>query len=239
METTSEALRQTMQTMTTREDELRRRQFAPLAKAHTPYKLKADREDFDRLDDDWTFRLAYVPNVLAQAVWDATDTLRDLGQIYSVTETRRVSNAIRELRVRYDKMRQRYVCGRLEESERRNVETLYDCCDTDLHRMYTVLKGQVAIHNPGLTDGFIMLITQSAYTLALIETHRSYCEWVCRRVASMLDVMAIGDITPPQFDNLRKIVRLYAGDSSFPDMAIVRPHIDALLAKLCTVDLVR
>lgn len=157
------------------------------------------------------FRLAYVPFVIGELVWDYADTLCIMAAERRIDEMKPVSRFIKEQRVEYDRIRFRYIDAYNRGREINNGYRFEEMTEDIMSQCMSNLAMNLRQSYPDLPQSEIMFI-QAVYQCKILgEALKRYLAKQTKMIEDRIK-RKVGGIFPPQFFKLMKLVALYAGD---------------------------
>lgn len=165
------------------------------------------------LTQDELLRFGYVPFVIARLVWDYADTIIDICIQMRLTETKRLSRAIRQLKAEYDRMRLPYIDKEHEDNEELNMLVFEDAIDEYTRLFFLNLRGQVEREYPELAPEYRQLIYAVYQCKAMHRACMAYAEYQRKRVGAKLN-WELTSMLPPQVRALEPLIIAFAGDKT-------------------------
>lgn len=163
------------------------------------------------LTRDELLRFGYVPFVVARLVWDYADTIIDICIQMRLTETRRLSRAVRQLKAEYDRMRLPYIDKQHKDNEADNMFTIEDSLKDNTRLYFTNLKCQVKSEYPELTTDYQSLIFATYQCRVMLKALLVYAERQRVYVAEKMG-WVLKSILPNSVKALEPIIIEFAGD---------------------------
>lgn len=168
------------------------------------------------LDEETLFRFAYVPFVIAQLVWDYADTILNMATLLHITQTRKLSRTIKELRRDYDQVRAPHIDAAHEASEVANMYVFENSVAGITQLLLVNLKIELNREYPELEAdylAFLIAVYQCDITLKalLLYTRRQ-----TDRIAKKID-RNVGHILPEAIYRLGKLIPEFVGDKPVSD----------------------
>lgn len=163
------------------------------------------------LTQDELLRFGYVPFVIARLVWDYTDTIKDICIQMRLTETKRLSRAIRQLKLDYDRRRMPYIDREHEDSEERNMIVFEDAIAEHTRLFFINLRARVEMEYPDLKEDYRQLIYAVYQCRAMHRACMTYAERQRKRIGEKLG-WELGSMLPPQLKALEPLIIAFAGD---------------------------
>lgn len=164
------------------------------------------------LDKDTLFRFAYVPFVIAELVWDYTDTILIMASQMRLTPTKKLCRVIKQLRVEYDRYRSGFIDDAHHQSEEENMLVFEDGVNGIFSTFLIHLKSDIQREHPDLSSdsvSFLMGVYQAHITLRAlflyVENQKKKIEGIVKKT--------IGDILPKHVRALDTAILAFVGDS--------------------------
>lgn len=165
------------------------------------------------LTQDELLRFGYVPFVIARLVWDYTDTIKDICIQMRLTETKRLTRAVRQLKADYDRRRLPYIDRQHEDSESRNMLVFEEAIDEHTRLFFVNLRCAVEREYPELTPEYRHLIYAVYQCRAMLRACLLYAERQRARIGEKMG-WELNSMLPPQVKALEPIVIAFAGDKA-------------------------
>ena len=163
------------------------------------------------LTQDELLRFGYVPFVIARLVWDYTDTIKDICIQMRLTETKRLSRAVRQLKQEYDRRRMPYIDKEREDNETRNMLVFEDAIEEHSRLFFVNLRCAVEREYPELNPDHRQLIYAVYQCRAMLRACLAYAERQRKRIATKLN-WELNSMLPPQVKALEPLILAFAGD---------------------------
>lgn len=179
-------------------------------------ELQKEQKLSEILDTDTLMRFAYIPFVVAQLAWDYADTIIDIATLLRLHPTKKLCRAIRELKRRYDNVRNVYTNYAHRSSETDNMYIFEDGV-SDLFSLYLKnIEFDLKIEYPEL-DGehrsFLLAVYQCHIVLLCIYR---YAEMQKDKIEKIVG-HKIGDVLPKELRRLDILVMAFVGDKPISD----------------------
>lgn len=173
---------------------------------------EAEKERISNLvGQEGLFRFGYVPFVIAKLAWDYADTVILCSGMMGLTETRRLSRAIRQLKRQYDNGHHYYTEDKYQDHEEENMY-VYEDAVKNIFRQYTVnLKCDLARQYPNLNYEYMELIVSVYQCHVTIESLLLYAARQEERMAKIVG-HPVGHLIPQPVRALSKLIMEYVGD---------------------------
>lgn len=174
-------------------------------------ELQKEQKLSEILDTETLMRFAYVPFVVAQLAWDYADTIIDIATLLRLHPTKKLCRAIRELKRRYDNVRDEYTNYAHRSSEIDNMYVFEDGV-SDLFSLYLKnIEFDLKIEYPDLDKeyrGYLLAIYQCHIVLQSIYR---YAEMQKAKIEKIVG-HTIGDVLPTELRRLDILVMAFVGD---------------------------
>lgn len=162
------------------------------------------------------FRLAYVPFVIAELVWDYADSVILLSGRIGNHATKHLSRAIREARAEYERVRYRFIDNEHREREIDNGFVFEEATKRITSQMMLNLKIDIECEYPGLGE-------DSRYLLCAVYqchiTSKALLKYLARQTARAEKRLGtrIGRMLPPSYYIMDRLIPEYIGDKPVSD----------------------
>lgn len=192
----------------------------------------------EHLDKDTLFRVAYVPFVIAELVWDYADTIISISAGLRLYETRSLARKIRALRVDYDRWRSEFIDEAHHRSELDNMIVFEDCVDDIFALFVTGLRADLRTQYPELKPEHLNLLVAVYQCSTLLRGLYLYADRIRAKIARKLN-KRIADILPSQVRALAPLVAAYSGDKSVSPtfLTALDRYAETFAAKMASVGL--
>lgn len=196
----------------------------PFGKLAKP-KVESPLDISKTLTQDELYRVAYVPFVFAEVVWDYADSLCNLAAITRIHSTKRLSRAIRELRRDYDRARAPFI-----DDHHRAVET-----DQMIHfqeelmdffgKLSTAVKLKLHLKHGQLDPDSEILVSTCYMAVICFRALDKYVQWADTLIEARCG-STNHSIMPDQIRRLGILLPEFAGDCQIdintPEMGLWR-----------------
>lgn len=157
------------------------------------------------------FRLAYVPFVIGELVWDYADTVTIIAAQERIEATKPLSRFIKEQRVEYDRIRFKFIDRHNRDGEINNGYQFEDDVADITNQCLTNLRLDLRSAYPDLPEKHIMFLLAVYQCKILGEALRVYLAKQTAMVEARIR-RPVTRIFPEQFFKLLQLISLYAGD---------------------------
>lgn len=169
----------------------------------------------EALDTPTLFRVAYLPFVMCEVVWDMADTVIDSCIIMRLQPTKKLCRTIRQLRTSYERFRVPYQHGKQYEIEREHREMFIDGINPVLSTLCDGVKAEIT-KLYGVMEVESMWLLQAVYSaLAMYRALKLYAK-DCDRVIDEACGRSSHTILPDEVLKLQGLLEAFAGDCSLP-----------------------
>lgn len=171
------------------------------------------RKSFSREE---LFRLAYVPFVIAELVWDYADSVILMSDRIGNRATRRLSRTIRRAREEYERLRHQYIDIKHREREIENGYKFEEATQNIMAQLTLNIRLDVEREYPDLdSDSRYLLV--SVYQCHI--TSRALLMYLDRQMARAEKRlgMPIGNMLPPSYYIMDRLIMEYVGDKPASD----------------------
>lgn len=127
---------------------------------------------FDRFT---AFRIAYLPFVFFDAIWDYIETLMDIARILRIRETRSLCRALQTIRDDYDREQIKMIDKVEREKTSQHAQQFIDESEP-LKWSYKVIHSEYRRKYPDLSPDWVMLIAQADLICGLFAALIKYAE---------------------------------------------------------------
>ncbi len=163
------------------------------------------------LDTETLMRFAYVPFVVAQLAWDYADTILNVACIMKLHPTKKLCRAVKELKRRYDIVRDEFTNTTHRDSEIDNMYVFEDGV-ADLFSLYLKnIEFDLNSEYPQLDAeyrSFILAVYQCHIVLQAIYRYAEMQKVKIEKIVGH----AIGDVLPAELRKLDILVMEFVGD---------------------------
>lgn len=163
------------------------------------------------LDRDSLMRFAYIPFVIASLAWDYADTVVSLASNMKISETKKLSRTVRELKREYDRVRAPYIDSSHQKSEEENMYVFEDAV-SDLSSLYlTNIECDLQMEYPDLNSDSMYLL-KAVYHCHLVL--QSIYDYVAKQKMKIEKIVGhtIGDVLPSELRRLDILIMAFVGD---------------------------
>lgn len=163
------------------------------------------------LDSETLMRFAYVPFVVAQLAWDYADTILNVSCLMRLSETKGLCRAIRELKRRYDIVRDEFTNDTHRESEVDNMYVFEDGV-SDLFSLYLKnIEIDLNSEYPQLDSEYRSFLLAVYQCHIVLQSIYLYAEMQKKKVEKIVG-HTIGDVLPAELRRLDILVMAFVGD---------------------------
>lgn len=163
------------------------------------------------LDKETLFRVAYVPFVIAELVWDYADTVISISAGLRLYEARVLARKIRVLRADYDHWRSTIIDEAHHQSELDNMLVFEDCVGDTMALFVTVLRAEFRKQYPKLLPEHLNMLVAVYQCSTLLSALFIYAGHVREKIMRITGVR-IADVLPVYIRALAPLVDAYAGN---------------------------
>lgn len=199
-------------------------------------------EILDRLENmlnrEELFRLAYVPFVIAQLVWDYADSILNMAALLRISETKKLCRTVRMLRREYDRLRAHHIDAAHEASEVSNMYIFEDGVADITKQLLQNLQINLRSEYPELEDAYmshLIAVYQCDITLkSLLLYTRRQTEIIEKKVYGH-----IGHILPEPVCQLNRLVIAFVGDKPVSEdfAKLKKQYIEKFATQIALVEL--
>lgn len=215
--------------------ERKQRQRVEVLKAESHARIEAIENTFSR---DELFRLAYVPFVIAELVWDYADTVIIMAQKLGNPATRRLSRVIRSARVEYNRLRHQFIDQKQRDREIENGYVFEDATRRITSQMMLNVKLDIHSEYPDLDECSRDLL------LAVYQCHitsRALLLYLDRKSAEVAKRIGrkIGKMLPPPYYEMDKVIPEFIGDKPASERfrKMMRDYINTFATQIALVEM--
>lgn len=134
------------------------------------YKLSKEK-----IDDKTFFRYFYLPFVISDVFFDYVDTVLDLTAQLRITELKKVSRVIKELKKDYDYYKQRHLDFNNRQQEALHRDMMLDGFYDDFNNEYLLVKFKVSNERKSLVNEYKQFLSCVYMALIIFDTLKQYC----------------------------------------------------------------
>jgi hypothetical protein len=182
---------------------------------NTSYIVTPNRSSKDRikeeLDNETLYRVAYIPYVVGAIAWDYSETLCDQAAIMKIQETKKLSRAIKQLRLEYDRFRQQKIFSRYQKQEMKHCEEFQDIYSDFIGEIFNDILSQVHCYYPKLKKEYTYYLATVYMTMVVLKGLFQYARWCDDKIDSVVG-KAKHSILPSHFNRLYALVQAFLGD---------------------------
>lgn len=199
-------------------------------------------EILDRLENmlnrEELFRLAYVPFVIAQLVWDYADSILNMAALLRISETKKLCRTVRMLRREYDRLRAHHIDAAHEASEVSNMYVFEDGVADITKQLLLNLRINLRREYPELEDdymSYLIAIYQCDITLkSLLLYTRRQTEIIKKKING-----DVGHILPEPVYQLNRLVIEFVGDKPVSEdfAKLKKQYIETYATQIALIEL--
>lgn len=156
------------------------RETAPLSfgAVQLPSPRVSGTADIVRLmSRDELYRVAYVPFVIAEVVWDYADSLCNLAAIARIQQTKKLCRAIRELRRDYDRARAPFIDDHHRAIETNQMISFQEALDDFFGRLLQSVKLKLHLKYGQLAPDSEILVSTCYMAVICFRALDKYVQW--------------------------------------------------------------
>lgn len=183
-----------------------------------PFDIK---NAFDRFT---LFRLSYLPYVFIDVIWDYTETLMDLAKLLRVSETRKLSRALKELRLEFERGQQRILDLDHRQHLADHAQQFIDECQP-LRWAWKVIHSEHKRKNPDLLPDWVMFVAQADLVCAMFAALMRYADHFDKMIADKAG-RKMHSILPDEIKRMQGLIPEFMG--GLPH-ARIRRMVDSVL----------
>lgn len=195
--------------------------FGKLAKPKAESPLDISKA----LTQEELYRVAYLPFVIAEVVWDYVDTILDLACVMRLQPTKRLCRAMRELRRDYDRSRSRFIDDKSREVETEHMIAFQDEFRAYFNKLWLAVKSNLRQRHGQLEENSEMLVCSVHMAMVCFKALRKFTYWADDLIESKCG-RANHSIMPDQIRRLGILLPEFAGncqiDLDTPEMEMWR-----------------
>lgn len=188
-------------------------------------KVESPLDISKALTQEELYRVAYVPFVIAEVVWDYADTLCNLASLSRLKPTRKLCRAIRELRHDYDRTRRPFIDDKSRAVETEHMINFQEELSGFFGKLHLAVKLKLRERHGQLEENSEMLVCACFMALICFKALSKYTQWADRLIESKCG-RANHSIMPDAIRRLGIILPEFAGDCSIdlntPEMDLWR-----------------
>ena len=184
------------------------------------------------------FRIAYVPFVIAELVWDYADTVIILAKSLNNPATRRLSRAIRNARSDYDRLRHQYIDDEHRKRELENGYVFEDAIQSITNQLLINLRVDINSEYPNLNESSRDLLIAVHQCSIMSKALLRYLAKQSARIETRVG-HAIGKMLPPSYYVMDKLIPEFIGDkpASAHFNKLMQQYIETLSVQMALVEL--
>lgn len=190
-----------------------------------------------RLTKDELHRVAYLPFVIAEVVWDYADTLCDLAVIMRESKLKRLCRAVKELRRDYDRSRAPFLDAATQAKEEEHMIGFQEELNDFFYKMRLAVTAEIHTKHGHLESEGEMLVVACHMGVICFRALRKYTAWADALIERKCG-RARHSIMPDQIRRLGFLLPEFAGDCEIdlntPQMDLWR---DALVNHIHSIEL--
>lgn len=157
------------------------------------------------------YRVAYLPFVIAEVVWDYVDTILDLACLLKLQQTKRLCRAMRELRRDYDRSRAPFIDDKSREVETEHMIAFQDEFRAYFNKLWLAVKFNLRQRHGHLEENYEMLVCAVHMSMVCFKALRKFTNWADTLIESKCG-RANHSIMPDQIRRLGILLPEFAGD---------------------------
>ena len=166
-----------------------------------------------RLEDmprDLSFRVAYVPYVIANIAWDYADSIRLQAAQLKLRSVAKLSRAIRDLFDDYEAFRKSIIFATYRQREAEHAEIFQDGYSDYFSKLYRDLSEQVQYTYPRLRADNVAFLATVYMTIVVLQALIRYWQWADDTIEQYTGIGGEPSL-PRQVKQLNKLVWEYLG----------------------------
>lgn len=163
------------------------------------------------LTQDELYRVAYLPFVIAEVVWDYVDSICDLACIMRLQPTKKLCRAIKELRREYDHSRAPFIDGNTREIETEHMIYFQDELKEYFNKLGIAVKFNLRQRHGHMEEDSEMLVCAVHMAMICFKALRKYTRWADDLIESKCG-RTNHSIMPDQIRRLGILLPEFAGD---------------------------
>lgn len=172
--------------------------------------LKHEPTTLDDVPQRDLFRMAFKLYTLGALAWDYASTVLDISAQMRISELKKLSRAIREIKLDYDRMRQRDLDSDHIRKEWELAE-LFESINSDNFRTLTQgLRNEIYNVNSELKEDYVLLVEAVQIAMTVLDTMKLFASQCDKLIQNYYT--ASHSILPDHFRKLSILLPEYAGD---------------------------
>lgn len=148
---------------------------------------------------------------LGSLVWDYADTVLNYAAMLRISETKKLSRSVRELKADYDRFRHGLISNSYMQKEADIGLTLEELCGEHFRKLHFGLKNEIGRYH--LDTNYVYLVESVQQCLTLIDTMKLYAYDCDRQIGDI----GSHSILPDHFISLSGLIAEFAGDAYDPN----------------------
>lgn len=219
------------------------RPCAPLPRhTVTPVKRRPHIDPADLFTRAELFRIAYVPFVIGELVWDYAQTCIDLAAQQGIHATKPLARAIHKLRLDYDRARYSVISEGNRAHETYNAEAFEAHVSDITEKFVATLQCEINSLYPDLTSDarWMVVCAYQAIVLgkALQAFHDKQLAHVERRIKEEYGIdVPISQMLPSQFGKMLSLLPLFYGDKRVSPRFPLKDYIATYANQIALIEL--
>lgn len=184
--------------------------FTPPSPISFEPKRKSIDDIPDRIKLGWALRLYG----LGSLVWDYADTVLNYAQMLRIPETKKLSRAVKTIKVDYDHFRSKLLNNTYLQKEEGIGLALEELCTDHLKKLHYGLKAEIGKYR--LSPDYVQMVESVQQCLTLIDTMKLYAKDCDKQVGNP----RLHSILPDHFVSLGILIAEFAGDAYEPNSQV-------------------
>lgn len=136
------------------------------------------------VDDKTFFRYFYLPFVITDVFFDYVSTVLDLSRLMRISELKKASRTIKELKSSYEYYKSRHLDFRHQQQEAEHCDMMLDSFYEDFNREYRLIRFKISQDCKNLLDEFRTFLASVYMALLVFQVLRDYCREADRVIES-------------------------------------------------------
>lgn len=164
----------------------------------------------EKLSDEDTFAVTYVPFAIAEVAWDYIDTIMNFAQFLRLDDTKKLCRSIRELRREYDRKRFKVIDDAMRQSEIDNAILFQEELEDFFGLMHKKFNDSIKECYPDLCYDHLLMLSAVYGCENVLDALFRYAVLQQDKVSVILGY-EIASILPPELKKLRSAVMGFYG----------------------------
>lgn len=190
-----------------------------------PHRMMQEEFDLEKAFDRHTqFRISYLPFVFFDVIWDYIESLIDCAIILRLTETKRLTRALKDIRREYNLDRAKHLDAEHRKNMSDHAQQFIEECET-LNWAWKVIHSEYKHKHPDLLPDWVILIAQADLVCSMFAALNRYARHFDKMIADK-SRRKLHSILPDEVNRMQGLIPEFLG--GIPHTRI-RRVVDAVL----------